>query len=230
MLNLWSGRASPEQLLNYIHSTEGERASVVRDILFKDEKVDEDNIHPVKVYSQSEYEALTGIGDGISTATNTGFCVQNLLTSPCEYMSNFETQCTLCTDACHVKGDEFALDLLQKDHKYQLQRLKNLESKPNFRHSEGMQTWFHVHHRNTAMLKELTVLMNDPDIKEGSVIRVLASKSEIRITDLNLKLVDKRKLSLPCSKTALEQIIDDITPTESGDDTFSNLLSMIPEV
>lgn len=230
IINLWSGRESPEQLLNYIHCTEGERASVVRDILFKNEKVDESNIQPIKVYSQSEYEVLVGIGDGISTATSTGFCIQNLLTSPCEYMNDFETQCSLCTSACHVKGDGVALELLQKDHKYQLQRLKNIESKPNFRHSERMQAWFQVHHRNTAMLKELIVLMNDPDIKQGSVIRVLASKSEIRITDLNLQLVDKRLLSLPCSKSALENIIDTISPAECDDDTFSNLLSMIPEV
>lgn len=230
ILNLWSGRQSPEQILNYIHSTEGERANVIRDILFNDEKLDEDNIRSIKVYSQSEYEALTGIGDGISSATSTGFCIQNLLTSPCEYMNDFETQCSLCSHACHVKGDKEALDLLKKDCEYQTKRLAIIKSKPNFSQSKGMKDWFKVHYRNTALLKELVGLMEDPEIKDGSVIRVIASKSEIHITDLNLKLVDKRKLSLACAKSALEQIIDDINSSKSDDDdTLNNLLAMIPE-
>ena len=230
ILNLWSGRNSPEQLLNYVHSTEGERASVIRDILFKDERVDEDNILPIKVHSQSEYEALAGIGDGISTATSTGFCVQNLLTSQCEYMNDFETQCTLCSNACHIKGDEEALDLLRRDCEFQTQRLNLIESKPIFSQSNRMKGWFKVHYRNVALLKELVGLLEDPDIKIGSVIRVFSSQSEIRITDLNLKLVNKRKLSLPCAKSALEKIIDDISSSQSNDDnTLNNLLSMIPE-
>lgn len=227
MLNLWSGRQTPEQILHYVHSTEGERAHVVSDILFVDEKIDEDNIGPIRVYSQSEYERLSGIGSGISTASSTGFCIQNLLTEPCGFMNDFETQCTLCSSACHVKGDNEALDLLRKDLKFQSYRLTHIAEMPNFSQSKNMHNWYKVHSRNCEFLKELVALMEDPNIKNGSVIRVIESKGEIRITDLKLKLVDKRKLSLPTNKSAFEKIMDGIASNQNDEDPFGNLLSLI---
>ena len=232
IINLWSGRKNPEQLMHYIHSSEGEKANAIRDILFHEDKaVTEDNIGDIKVYSQHEYESLLGVGDGISSATNTGFCVQNLLTSPCEYTNDFETQCTLCTSSCHVKGDGKCLDLLTKDYEYQLRRLEVLKERPNFTSSKRLQKWFDVHYRNTTLLKELLELLKSPDIDDGSVIRVVPSRGEIRVTNLSNKSVSKQKLSLPSSKSALEQIIDDITSNETNsENTMNELLSMIPRV
>ncbi|CAK1757211.1 hypothetical protein [Vibrio crassostreae] len=223
ILNLWSKRASAEHIINYLHSSEDERTGTVRDIIFSDEEEQKS----IKVYSRSEYEKLTGIADGISSLTSTGFCTQNLLTSPCEYMNDFETQCTLCSSACHVKGDHNSLDLLQKDYQYQVLRLDTIKQKSNFYQSNNLQKWFDIHHRNTQLLKELISLMESPKINDSSVIRVLASISEIRITDVQLKTVTTRKLSLPCSKSALEKTIAELNIEDNN--TFSSLLAMLPE-
>ena len=57
LINLWSGRKTPEQILHYVHRTHAEKASEISDILFSEtgEEV------TVKVVSQQEYEALAGL-------------------------------------------------------------------------------------------------------------------------------------------------------------------------
>ena len=230
LLNLWSGRASPEQILAYVHSTEGERASVVRDILFKDfdaTQEPEELAKPIKVYSMEEYESLSGMYDGVASVTSTGFCDQNLMTSPCEYLNDFESQCTLCEHSCHVKGDNNSVDFLKKDHTVQVHRLEEVQSKPKFANSVHMQAWYKTHHPNVAMLEQLIELLQDDSIEKGSVIRVLPSRSEIRITDLSKKTVTKRKLALPSTDKDLERCLEDLKESESDSDSrFTQLLAL----
>ncbi|MGR5093874.1 hypothetical protein ACPV5O_25480 [Vibrio maritimus] len=227
LLNLWGGRVSAEHIFSYLHSSDDKRSSVVRDIVFKDEQKEDSGIS-IKVYSQKDYARITGISDGVSSFTSTGFCIQNLVTSPCEYMNNFETQCTLCPYSCHVKGDSNALELLEKDLEYQLLRIEKITNSPNFTKSTNLQNWFKVHHRNTEMLKELIRTMMSKNVAVGSVIRVLQSLSEIRITNVRLKIVTTKKLSLASSKTALEKTIDDLTKDEGNE--FSELISILREL
>lgn len=225
MINLWSGRTSPEHILNYLHVSEGEFAHVIREINFNDEFDKETSIKSIKVYSQSEYEALTCLGDGVASATNVGFCVQNLLTSPCEYLNDFATQCTLCSSACHVKGDLDALGFLKKDYEYQLNRLDRVKLGKRGKLNEQ---WFRTHFSNTELLKELIDLMQDEAIEDGSVIRVLTSKSEIRITDLKRELVEKRKLALPCGRSALQYALGE--SSNKDESNFSDLIKLIPGI
>ncbi|NNN45351.1 MULTISPECIES: hypothetical protein [unclassified Vibrio] len=220
IINLWSGRKTPEQILHYIHRTHAEKSSEISDILFND--TGQEII--VKVMSQLEYEELTKTATAV---TSTGFCSQNLQFSPCEYLNDFITQCSLCPSSCHVAHDEKALRLLNKDLQVQLRRLEDAEQRPNFCVSKATQDWFLVHHRNTSMLRELIQLMESKDIKEGAIIRVLAGKNEIRITDTQKKTVTVQKLALPNSDEALAKALEFRSEKSPVDNSLDDILALI---
>ncbi len=219
IINLWSGRKTPEQILHYVHRTHAEKASEITDILFSETGQEV----TVKVVSQQEYEALVGISAAV---TSVGFCSQNLQFSPCEYLNDFVTQCTLCQSSCHVAHDQQALDLLNKDLQVQERRLAEVEQNPKFCISKAMQDWFVVHHQNTAMLRELVALMANKDIKEGSIIRLLADRREVLITDIQEKQVTKHKLALPNSKTVLAKALE-LKNTPADDDSLDDIFALI---
>ena len=221
LINLWSGRKTPEQILHYVHRTHAEKTSEISDILFSETNQEV----TVKVVSQQEYEALVGFS---STVTNVGFCSQNLQFSPCEYLNDFATQCTLCASSCHIAHDKQALDLLKKDLQVQECRLAESEQHPSFCISKAMQDWFVVHHQNTAMLQELIQLMENKEIKEGSIIRLLADKREIRITDTQQKSVTVQRLALPNSNAALAKALElKNTSEDAGDDFLNDIFALI---
>ena len=89
-----------------------------------------------------------------------------------------------------------------------------------------MQDWFIVHHQNTAMLRELVALMANKDIKEGSIIRLLANRREIRITDIQEKRVTVQNLTLPNSKAALAKALE-LKNTPAGDDLLDDIFALI---
>lgn len=219
IINLWSGRKTPEQILHYVYRTHAEKASEISDILFNEA----DREVTVKVISQQEYEALVGI---TAAVTSVGFCSQNLQFSPCEYLNDFATQCTLCQSSCHIAHDKQALALLNKDLQVQERRLAEVEQHPKFCISKAMQDWFVVHHQNTAMLSELLALMANKDIKEGSIIRVLAEKREVRITDTKAKSVTVQRLALPNSKAALAKALE-LKNTTADDDSLDDIFALI---
>ncbi|EKO3438046.1 hypothetical protein NTE19_001892 [Vibrio fluvialis] len=220
IINLWSGRKTPEQILHYVHRTHDEKSSEISDILFtKDGK----NVS-VKVVSQEEYEKLTGI---VATETSTGFCSQSLTISPCDYMNDFVTQCTLCPSSCYVSHDKEAIALLKKDLQVQKRRLEDILEREAFYTSKAMQSWFLIHHRNTSLLQELIELMQSEMVKPGCVIRLLTHKSEYRITDMQTKNVTVEKLIQCDSEKALAKYLTDREKGSTCDDAFDDILSLI---
>lgn len=219
IINLWSGRKSPEQLLHYIHRTDAEKSSEISDILF--DELDEDI--SVKVVSQTEYEKLTSTATAVSA---TGLCTQDLIYSPCEFLNDFVTQCTLCPDSCYINRDEKAITLLEQDLKVQDSRLDEVLNRQNFSNSNAMQEWFIIHHRNTSMLRELIGLMKSTDIKAGSIIRLLAQNNEIRITDLDKRTVERRTIALANTNEALVKALQD-KKIELPGNSLSNVFSAL---
>ncbi|MDF0750859.1 hypothetical protein NLU14_11545 [Marinobacter sp. 71-i] len=231
MVNLWSGRRSPEQILYYLHSSEDERASAIQDIWERkpdeaSKKAESDpTVQPIRVYTMQEHERLSGLRNGAASVTAVGFCQQDLVVEPCRYLNDFELQCTLCAEACHVKGDDQALKLLRYDLTVQQRRLQTIQDAGNFANSKHMQMWFKTHQGNTELLQQLIDLLQDPSIRDGSVIRVVLSKAEFRITDLATKVVTIRKLALPDRDGALQQALEQNTPPPEQDDFLSDFLN-----
>ncbi|NRF64788.1 hypothetical protein [Vibrio coralliilyticus] len=207
LITMLSGRKNVEQTLTYIHTTDAQNASVISDILYHEET--EKKVHNKvnsRLRSKEQYDAAI---DNLSPTFvhETGFCVQNLTLSPCTYMTEFETQCTLCPHSCHIAHDSKSIELLRKDLKVQTHNLERVQEAINFTTSAGMQKWYQLHYRNTSMMKNLINVLSDKSIKEGCIVRFLARSNIMRITDLETKTVTEQKLSLPDEKEALQVAI-----------------------
>ena len=203
-----SGRKSPEQTLTYIHTTDAQNASVISDILYEKETEEEvkDKVG-MRIKSKAQYDDATN--NLVPTfITEVGFCTKDLTLTPCTYMTEFETQCSLCSSSCHIAHDEESIALLEKDLTVQKYKLTQVQAAINFPTSNGMQQWYQTHYRNTCMLKNLIDVLSDKSIKEGAIVRALARSNVIRITDLETKTVIEQKLSLPNEKEALLAAIE----------------------
>ena len=208
LITMLSGRKSPEQTLTYIHTTDAQNASVISDILYEKETEEEvkDKVG-MRIKSKAQYDDATN--NLVPTfITEVGFCTKDLTLTPCTYMTEFETQCSLCSSSCHIAHDEESIALLEKDLTVQKYKLTQVQAAINFPTSNGMQQWYQTHYRNTCMLKNLIDVLSDKSIKEGAIVRALARSNVIRITDLETKTVIEQKLSLPNEKEALLAAIE----------------------
>jgi hypothetical protein len=220
LITMLSGRKSAEQTLTYIHTTDAQNASVISDILYNDEA--QEDVHEKvdkRIQSKEQYDNAT---DNLSPTFvhETGFCIQNLTLSPCTYMTEFMTQCTLCSSSCHIAHDSEAIELLKKDLQVQTHNLEQVQGAINFTTSAGMQEWYETHYNNTSMMKNLVDVLSDKSIKEGCIVRFLTRSNVMRITDLETKTVTERKLSLPNAKEALQAAIE--AKTKPANDSAKN--------
>ncbi|MGI9920190.1 hypothetical protein [Vibrio owensii] len=229
LITLLSGRKSPEQTLTYIHTTNAQNASIISDILYEKENEEEAQEKVGnRIQSKAQYdEAINNLNP--TFISEVGFCTQDLTLTPCTYMTEFETQCTLCSSSCHITHDGDAIELLKKDLVIQEHNLKEVQEAINFATSEGMQQWYETHYKNTCMLKSLIEVLSDDSIKEGAIVRFLTRSNVIRITDLETKTVTERKLSLPDAKKALQAALAATTKTnnDSAKDNFLGFLGSV---
>lgn len=237
ILNLWSGRESPEHLLHYVHTTELERTAEIAEIMFKDVLADEDAETPsqhsqasLRVTSMEEYQQLRSQSKHIASTTSVGFCTQDLNLMPCSYMNDLVSQCTFCKRACHVAHDEEAIAFLKDDLKFQYLDMELRRESPNFAVSEGMKQGYKNHKRNSLVLAQLIELMEDPTLKPGTVIRVLLDDLEFRIADLKLKRISRKTFALCDADAELDAVLLELKATaetvdKPSDDDF--LITML---
>jgi hypothetical protein len=232
LISMLSGRKSPEQTLEYIHTTNAQKASVISDILFKNKTEEQEpvQVHITKrLQSKVEYDAAI---ENLSPTfvSDVGFCVQNLTLSPCTYMNDFESQCALCSSSCHIAHDQDAIRRLNDDLKVQKKRLEMHPKALNFTTSKGMQKWFKTHYRNTCMLEELLNTLSDKSIKAGSIIRVLNHSNVIRITDLEKKEIQQRAISLPNPNEAIQVYLEAKSQPSVAADAKANFFGFLGSI
>lgn len=229
LITMLSGRKSAEQTLTYIHTTDAQNSSVISDILYNQEtKVEVEDKIGIRIRSKDQYDsAIKNLTP--TFLTEVGFCVQNLTLSPCTYMTEFETQCTLCPSSCHIAHDKATIDLLKKDLKLQIHNLEQVQKAINFTTSDGMQEWYLTHYRNTCLLKSLIETLSDTTINKNSIVRYLTSSNLIRITDLNTKTIIERKITLPNPKEAL-QVALEVKIKDKNSIAKKNFLSFLDEI
>ncbi|MEZ8320502.1 hypothetical protein [Vibrio splendidus] len=208
LISMLSGRKSAEQTLTYIHTTDAQNASVIGDISYSNElESDVENKLKLRIATMDQFNKAID-NETPTFVHETGFCDQNLALSPCTYMSEFETQCALCSSSCHVPHDSEAINLLQKDLKVQTHNLERVQASINFETSEAQHKWYRTHYRNTCMLKKLIEVLSDEAIEEGRMVRLLAGSNSIRITNLETQTVEEQKLALPDAEQALQAAIE----------------------
>lgn len=225
IMNLWSGRKDPTQILHYVHTSAADQVSVISDILFNETvtNVEQAKQH-IRVVSHQEYEAMT---DTIASETSSGICTQQLTVTPCSYLNDFDTHCLFCSKACHVAHDEDAIALLRRDLTHQQIRLDQVVNLPRFAVSKASQDWYKTHNLQTEMLKQLLDLMTDKRIAKGSLIRLLTRHNEFRVTNLQTKQIDIVKLALPNVEERLGEILNNHRGEDDDDTTINELLELI---
>ncbi|MGC9423527.1 hypothetical protein [Vibrio sp.] len=226
LITLLSGRKSAEQTLTYIHTTDAENASVIGDICYSN-GLEDDVKEKVSLRIRTMNQYNEAIDNETPTfAHETGFCTQNLALSPCTYMSEFETQCALCSSSCHIAHDDEAIALLIKDLKVQTHNLEKIQKSIDFETSEGKHKWYKTHYSNTCMLKMLIEVLSDDAIEAGRMMRLLTRSNSIRITNLDTQTVEERKLALPDAEQALQAAIE-AKNDSSKDEATSNFLGFL---
>ncbi|MFT5717446.1 MAG: hypothetical protein ACI9T7_001638 [Oleiphilaceae bacterium] len=226
LISILSGRKSAEQTLTYIHTTDAQNASVIGDISYANEPESD-----IEAKISLRIKTMDQFNEAIDSETPTfvhesGFCTQNLALSPCTYMSEFETQCALCSSSCHVTHDSAAIDILMKDLKVQTHNLKRVQEAINFETSKGMQKWYKTHYRNTCMLKKLIEVLSDKTIEEGRMVRLLTRSNSIKVTNLKTQTVEERKLALPDTEQALQAVIE-AKNNNDKDEATNNFLGFL---
>ncbi|WP_390482940.1 hypothetical protein [Pseudomonas guariconensis] len=204
----WSGRGSSEQTHTYIHTSHDEKASRVSAVMNPPE-IDR---RAIRVVSQEQLANTTNLP---ATLTSTGVCTQNLNVTPCNYLNDFVSQCFMCPEACHIAGDEKAIDFLEKDLSFQTVRLESVACDLRLPTSQAMKQWYVIHSRNTHILSLLIDLMKSSPI--GAIIRYSSTNAEFSLTDLNTMIIQKVSCALPDFEGRLKRIIEDKTASETSD-------------
>ena len=193
----WSGRKSVNQTFEYIHTTDHEESDRLSSVLNFSNGKESD----IRIITSND---LAEIANLPASVTSTGVCIQELNVSPCEYLNDFVSQCFMCSSACHIAGDQKAIDLFEKDFVYQKARLEQVRNDSRVQVSKAMQEWLVIHHRNTEVLKSLILLMKEYPV--GSIIRFSQRISEFKVTDLSTKRVETVKFALPASNSEIKSL------------------------
>ncbi|CDG53768.1 MULTISPECIES: hypothetical protein [Halomonadaceae] len=197
IITAWSGRKDVNQTFEYIHTTEHEESERISSVLNFSNDKDSD----IRIITSKDLTETTNLP---ASVTSTGVCVQELNVSPCEYLNDFVSQCFMCSSACHIAGDQKAIDLFEKDFVYQKARLDQVSNDSRVKVSKAMQDWVVIHHRNTEVLKSLILLMKEYPV--GSIIRFSQRVSEFKVTDLSTKKVETIRFALPDSNSGMKSL------------------------
>lgn len=199
IITAWSGRKSREQTFEYIHTSHAERTSRVKEV----QTTTNETTQPIRWISRDDIEKKLNLP---ASATSTGVCTQNLITSPCDYLNDFVSSCFLCPSSCHVTGDQNAIDFLDRDHQFQCRRLKTVEKDKRLSVSKTMQDWFITHTRNTDILSQLVQLMKD--MPTGTVITFNKKTAQFNLVDVQTKQIEHVAVKISNSEHALSKALE----------------------
>lgn len=216
IITAWSGRKNSEQTHTYIHTSDEVKSSRVSAIV----NPPEFDKNSIRAYSREQLSTDTNLPASI---TSTGICTQNLHVNPCNYLNDFISQCLLCPEACHIAGDEIAMELLEKDLGFQTARLESVTGDIRLAASSAMKKWYVIHSRNVRVLSMLIDLMRS--CSAGTVIRYSNKNSEFNLIDLNTMVITKATCALPNFEARLKVLIDD-NVTSASTDTNPQLRSL----
>ncbi|MBV5340816.1 MAG: hypothetical protein J0665_14880 [Deltaproteobacteria bacterium] len=199
IITAWSGRKSPEQTYEYIHTSHSERTSRVKVVQTTANEITQQ----IRWVSRNDIEKKLNLP---ASATSTGVCTQNLITSPCDYLNDFVSNCFLCPNSCHVAGDQNAINFLNRDHKFQCRRLETVEKDQRLPVSKVMQDWLITHKRNTEILSQLIQLMKETP--KGTVITFNKKTARFNLVDVQTKQIEHVVAKLSNSEHALSKALE----------------------
>ena len=213
-----SGRVDPEQTHAYIHTSHSEKADRVSAVINSSHSESQS----IRVVSAAEISQLTNLP---ASVTSTGICTQDLIVTPCDFLNDFVSQCFMCSEACHVAGDEKAIDFLEKDLLFQTKRLASVECDSRLKNSKAMKQWYVLHSRNTHILTTLIELMKLSP--KGSIIRYSSNEQGFHISDLPSRTIALVKCATPDLEAKLNRLLEqrNANPPPNANPQLQSLLS-----
>lgn len=220
-----SGRKDLKQNAEYDNQSNEQKMQRVHNLFRKEQTIAEMK-KEVRVVGHDKYQEAT---KKASTITSTGICTQQIAVNPCSYLNDFETHCALCTSSCHLAHDEEAIQLLKDDLRVQESRLQAIKNDEYLHTNKMTQAWFVRHHKNTFLLAQLIALMQREDLKIGTAIKFVNNNSSFRLTDIQKRLTEEVKVTLPNSQKALLQLIKakqpEAKPLAKDEQNLANLFA-----
>ncbi|TMO56994.1 hypothetical protein [Pseudoalteromonas phenolica] len=196
IISAWSGRKSINQTIDYIHTSEDEKADRLINVLdYNDLKND------IKVITKDEISKNHGLP---ASVTETGICTQELTVTPCNYINSFLSGCLLCENSCYVCGDSSSINILEQDLKFQKYRLLKIRKIKSKFLSDANKDWWVQHSQSVRILEELIKILKEHET--GLLVRFASHKACFFITDLNEKRTDEILLSLPTESELLKAL------------------------
>ena len=162
----WSGRADPKQNRYYNHMTNEEIVEQIKDVdnsksLFGPDEVVSTNL-PISI---EQYQMLE---KGAVHVTEFGVCVHDFVISPC----NKYRDCPNCFEHVYIKGDNDKFDRILNFYE-RIKEQFDAAEKALQEGVSGADRWYEYHRNTLTHLSELIKIMQDPNIEDGSLIRLI---------------------------------------------------------
>ncbi|WP_277058606.1 hypothetical protein [Trichlorobacter lovleyi] len=218
IITAWSGRKSREQTYEYIHTSHAERASRVKEV----HTTINETTQPIRWVSMDDIERELNLP---ASVTSTGICTQLLITSPCDYLNDFVSNCFLCPNSCHVAGDQNAIDFLDRDHRFQCRRLETVEKDTRLTVSKAMQDWLITHTRNTEILSQLIQLMKEAP--KGTVITFNKKAAQFNLVDVQTKQIEHITAKLSNAEHALNKALEEHNKPKKQPESNKRLINLL---
>lgn len=155
----WSARANIHQNATYNHMSEDEYVKLSENAL------PSGVLDKVKQNAPVTLADLDQAGDAIAHVTIFGFCVHDYSMLPCQK----HRDCLNCTEHACIKGDAQKLERLKEQRRLtqvQLDKAKAADESGYF----GADRWSQHQLKTLERLDQLIVIMENPEIRDGSVI------------------------------------------------------------
>ncbi len=165
----WSGRAEAKQNRTYNHMSEYEMVTLAEEVdtslqLFGPSG---DVAKHMPVTTQ-EFNLME---KGAVHVTEFGVCVHDFTMSPCEKYRD----CLNCTEQVCIKGEQDKLERIKK--RFVEVEQQYLSAKKAMHDGlAGADRWYEYHKNTLGRLKELIAIMEDPNVPEGSQIKLRNQK------------------------------------------------------
>ncbi|MDK1313646.1 hypothetical protein [Pseudoalteromonas ardens] len=211
----WSGRKSVNQTLEYIHTSEEEKADRLVSTLDYSETKKE-----IRLISKDELHENHGLP---ASQTETGICIQELTVTPCSYVNDFLSGCFGCESACYICGDHAAINVLEQDLKFQKIRLQKIQRALESFISQATKDWWVKHSQGTSLLEQLIAVLKD--YERGQLVRIAPDRSCFFITNLNTKHVEKKTLLLTSESELLAALEVESKTEESVPESMRSLIA-----
>jgi hypothetical protein len=162
----WSGRKDVRQNAVYDHVTPTQMLEKVRDALGDSSQMF-GPLAEVPVNLPVSRDDFGRLRFPTAHTTDIGFCVHDYTMSPCE----MHRDCVNCQDLVCVKGDVAKAERL-RNRLAEAKRL--LEHAEQARASDyaGSDRWMEHHRRTVERLTQLCVIMDSPDVPDGSCVQL----------------------------------------------------------